>query len=291
MEPVPGEAPSDPPETRTGAQILHDGETLAAHHVAAVLTEVGTNRAIEWDEFNIGRIDADAYVFEVNGLTYAFGLEDEEGYSNNGRQLDLVAEDSSGREYASGRLRYSNPERDEHAIVIRHTSEAPNWRGFAIAGNRSHQIDETRMGTATYNDGFSTQLEIYQPEGQIWSRYRDVYWAYDGQLVADFDAMTISGQFDEWYTDARGRDENGDWPSIDISATLESAPITADGFTGAFSVTGVGLDGTFDATYEGSFYGPAAEDAAGVISGTYTEMPGQAANPVIGWFFAGQSEE
>ena len=289
MTPAPNPQPG-PQETRTEAQILHDGETLAPHHVAAVLTEAGAKSAIEWDEFNIRRTEADEYVLEVNGLTYTFGLEDE-GYSSDGKRLHLVAENSPGETCAWGRLRYSNPERDEHAIVIRHTSEAPHWRGFAVAGNRLNRVDETWTGTATYDGGFSTQIEIYQPDGETWSGYRETYWADDGQLVADFDAMTISGRFDEWFTNARGRDEDGDWPSIDISATLESAPITADGFTGAFSVTGTGLDGTFDATYEGSFHGPAAEDAAGVISGTYTEMLGQAASPVIGWFIAGRREE
>lgn len=266
-QPEPG-----PPETRTGAQLLRDGETLTADHVAAISAEIGKVIQREWEQFSTRRTADGGYVSVVDGREFNFSVNEDGDYVVPGPDHEL----------ATVWFRNDNPNGDKHFLVIGHDSESPRWRGYAIAGNRTF-LDDSYSGTATYNDDGGARLELFQPEGDIWSRYRNTYWNNSVSLVVDFDAMTMSGRLDDW--------ENSDG-SVDLSATLGAAPITADGgFTGTFSVTGTELAGTLDASHKGSFYGPAAEDVAGVITGTYTASPGQSPGPVIGWFSARQAEQ
>ena len=274
-----------PPDMRTAGQMLQDGETLPAHHVAAVKAELGKLRGFKWDTFNVNRADADGVVFDVDGLTYELEFDDDDGFVRDNRSIEYTGETATGVWYADSKLYFIHPERDEYMAIARIQSDGPDWRGYAVAGNRS-RLDDTWTGTAIYDGDVSAHIDVFSAEGRHWSEYRDSYWARDGRLVADFDAMTISGQLSDWYTDAGERDENGNWPGIDISMTLEPAPITAAGFTGAVSFTGLDAGTTADISYEGSLYGPEAENVAGVFNGTFTPGAGQAPGPVIGWFSA-----
>lgn len=284
--------PADP-EMRTGGQQLADGETLTAHHMAAAMVEGGLVRQIQWEDVNVTRSGEESYTLVVDGITYELVHEDDP-YNSDFSNLDLEALDPEGGWYASARLRYSEPDyRDEHYIIIRHSSDGPDWRGYAIAGNRSHQVDSNRMGTATYGQSVSAYMELYDSGiPTIWSRNRTAYWSNEGRVTADFDAGTVSAQFDEWRTDGLERDENGNWPGIDITMTFEAAPITSDGFTGDVTFEGSDLDADdqFDVAYEGSFYGPDAEDVAGVMSGTYQSGTGRP-DQVIGYFGARRDDQ
>ena len=285
MTPMPDPGP---PETRTAGQMLADGEALAAHHVAAVETRAGMTAPVDWNLI-VQKIASGEYRFVVNDLTYNLVLEDgEDDEDASDTSFDVEAHhDGQPYPFGYGKLRYSHPDHDEYFVVVRHTSEAPHWRGHAIIGNRT-TLNDTFMGTATFDDARAL-VEIYESDGRIWSQHRETYWTGDGQLVADFGAGTISGQFaGDWYTDRGGedsRDENGEWPTIDMAVTLETAPITADGYTGAISLTGADVGGHLNASYEGSFYGPEAQNVAGVVNGTFTPV-GETPSPVIGWFAA-----
>jgi len=275
--------PPGPPETRTGGQLLQDGVTLSAHHTAAVREELGKVTSMTWDEFVLRRADGSAAVMDVNGLTYELALADDDGFVASNRSVYYEGRADNGDWFADSKLYFVHPEREEHMVVVRLTSNAPTWRGYAVLGNRSHQIDDMRTGTATYDGDVSAAVDIYQGDASgIWSRYYDSLYSDNGRLVADFDAGTVSGQFTDWFLETDSGEE-----SIDITATLEAASITADGFAGAFILTGADLDGEANASYEGSFYGPGAENAAGVISGTYTAS-GETPGAMVGFFTAEQ---
>ena len=283
MPPKPETQPPGPPETRTGGQLLQDGETLSAHHTAAVREELGKVISMNWDEFDLRRADGSAAVMDVNGLTYELSLDDDDGFVVSNRSVNYEGLADNGSWFASSKLYFVHPEREEHMVVVRLQSAAPTWRGYAVLGNRSHQIDDMRTGTATYDGDVQAKVDVYRGDASsIWSRYYDHFYSDAGRLVADFDAGTISGQFTDWFFDTDSGEE-----SIDITATLEAAPITADGFAGAFILTGADLDGEANASYEGSFYGPGAENAAGVISGTYTASGGTP-GAMVGYFTAEQ---
>ena len=282
------EQPPDPgpPETRTGGQLLQDGETLSAHHTAAVRGQLGKIISMKWDEFDVLRADGDAAVLNANGLTYELPLDDDDGFVRSNRSVNYEGRADNGEWFAEIKLYYVHPEREEHMVLARLESDSPQWRGYAVAGNRSHQVDDMRSGTATYDGDVQAKIDVYQGDASAtWSRYRDHFFSDNGSLAADFDTGTISGQFTNWMRDI----DNGE-ESVDFTATLESAPITADGFTGALILTGADLDGEANASYEGSFYGPEAENVAGVFSGTYTS-PGEAPGAMIGYFAAEQGDE
>lgn len=286
--------PPATPEMRTGGQQLHDGETLSAHHMAAVMVEGGLVRQVQWEDLNVMKTGDEAYTLVVDGITYEL-VHADDPFDSKFSRLDLDARGPEGDWYGDAQLWYSEPDyRDEHAVIIRHSSGSPNWRGFAVAGNRSHQIDSTRMGTATYDQSVNAQIELYDSGiPTIWSRNRTRYWSSDGQLTADFDAGTVTAQFDEWSSDSLERDENGNWPGVDLSVTFEAAPITDDGFTGAVAVSGSAFgdgDYQFDVQYQGSFYGPDAEDVAGVMSGTY-QLGAQRPDQVVGFFDARRNDQ
>ena len=280
-------APTDPgpPEMRTGGQILHDGESLAAHHTTAIRRHLGKRFGFKWDELIVRRADAETAVVDVNGETYELPIKDDEEFAADNFRVDYEGIGDDGEWYADVGLYFAHPENAQHMVIAYVASGDPTWRGYAVAGNRSQHFDGMGTGTATYDSDLHSRLEVFKGDNGIWSRNRDTYWSDDGHLVADFDAMTISGQLEKW--------GNNDGIVEGMIATLEAAPITADGFTGAFRVTGAGADwdgSALDASYEGSFYGPGAEDVAGVFSGTYTRSGGRL-DPVIGYFVAEQADE
>ena len=283
MTPAPVPEPS-PPETRTGAQLLRDGETLSAHHMTAIKEELGKVIRFKWDQFDVRSVDASEAVLEIDGLTYTLALDDDDGFVEGNRSVNYEWRRTSDDHWiADGKLYYVHPDREEHMSVVRISSGLPNFRGYAIAGNRWSGSD-SMTGTATYDGDVQAKFELYEGGAtSIWNRHYDHYFSDDGRLVADFDAGTISGRFTDWRRDSRTNDEDG--VDVDMTATLSAAPITANGFTGTFSVSGPAVEGAMNASYEGSFYGPEAENVAGVISGTFTETGGIPGH-VVGYFTA-----
>ena len=283
MTPAPVPEPG-PPETRTGAQLLQDGETLSAHHMAAVKEELGKIIRFRWDQFDVRSVNASEAVLEIDGLTYTLALDDDDGFVEGNRSVSYEWRTAEHDQWISGgKFYYVHPDREEHMVVVRLSGSRPSFFGYAVAGNQS-RIPDDLTGTATYDGDVQAKFEIFESNAPgISSRYYDHYFSDDGQLVADFDAGTISGRFTDWRRDSRARDEDG--VDVDMTATLSAAPITADGFNGTFSVSGSAVEGAMNASYEGSFYGPEAENVAGVISGTFTETGGIPGH-VVGYFTA-----
>ena len=87
MTPAPMPDP-DPPETRTGAQLLRDGETLSAHHMTAIKEELGKVIRFKWDQFDVRSVDASEAVLEIDGLTYTLALDDDDGFVEGNRSVN-----------------------------------------------------------------------------------------------------------------------------------------------------------------------------------------------------------
>ena len=284
MTPAPMPAP-EPAETRSVGELLQDGVTLPAHHMIAVKAELGEVVRFKWDQFEVLSVDAHAAVFDVNGLTYRVPLDDDDGFVADNRTVNYNWETSQGEWIAHATLSDVHPDRDAYMTAVKLQSGSPQWRGYAIAGNRSRQLDETRLGTATYTGNVNAHMDVYVAGAdRIWSSDYERWGSDHGQLIANFDEGTFSGQLTDWLR----RTDDGK-VDTDVTATLESAPITADGFSGAIVFIGTDMAGSVDASYEGSFYGPNAETAAGIISGTYTR-DGGLSGPMIGQFRANHDD-
>ncbi|MDE0695283.1 MAG: transferrin-binding protein-like solute binding protein, partial [Boseongicola sp.] len=116
-------------------------------------------------------------------------------------------------------------------------------------------------GRATYTnlsgtDGALLELRPSQGYGGIDDRI-DLY--ADLALVADFSNQTLSGRLFN-FTD----DDDDSWR---LEMAMPETPFTNEGFSGYFEVSGL-LSGSSAVTYEGSFYGPNAQEVGGTIEGT-----------------------
>ena len=219
---------------------MRDGQTLSAHHTAAAIVAAseGSGELIRtnWDRFDILRADALQAVLQVNGQTIRFTKQADEPFASDNTKINYDVLDEEGRWQGAVGLRYIHPDRQEHIVValLRDDRTTTQWDGIAVLGNRSRQLDDTRTGTATYDGNAKGHFEVCKSsEGQIWNRYKDSFHSDNGQLIAVFDTNTISGQITYWYTDTDGQQT-----TLDITATLEPAPITADGFTGQVTMSG-----------------------------------------------------
>ena len=272
------------PETRTGAQLLRDGVTLSAHHTSAIKNENDGLVRFKWDQFDVRTNDASAaMVFVVNGKTYTLELDDDDGFVVNNRSVNYTQENMNGDWVANSKLYFIHPERNEHMIPVHFQSDDPHWRGYAIAGNQFP--DPTRLTGATITYDGEAVVDLSRDGAtSIWNRDYVRLKSQNARLVANFDDGTISGQFTNW----ERKDIDDD---IDITFTLPTTRITADGFTGKFNVSGTDVNGKFDVSYEGSFMGPEAQNVAGVMSGTYHRFEEIMPRHMIGYFMAEEPDE
>ena len=139
----------------------------------------------------------------------------------------------------------------------------------AMFGNVTDIGGIRRPGTATYSDNSIAKITMWNDDGP-----ETVINEHDGRmrLTADFDTSTIGG----WIN-----------VSSDTSAmtlTMLETSFGRGGFSGDFSTTGMAEGDSANLSYEGSFFGPTAEEVAGTISGRAV-VDGTSFD-AIGWFGA-----
>ncbi len=136
--------------------------------------------------------------------------------------------------------------------------------GFATVGIQTPaSVVANQTATATYNGRIDLRT---RPERvtSLDDLSRETY--YGGTtLDVNFDANTIEGRarFSRY-------DEDAEADVVAGIATLASAPIIGNGFEGNFTFdddlrTNIGLTGNPTGTYSGNFFGPNADDLAGVM--------------------------
>ena len=165
-------------------------------------------------------------------------------------------------------------------------------RGALVYGLRT-MPDNLPTGTAAFA-GYMTG-EWFRAPGYQRLRPGEIYFAADVNLEANLDDGTISGRFDNfripsWWTES-GVDEPLEGNSIDIPATaIEDARFAADwvGSGPMDAPPSQSLHG-FTGTVIGEFYGPAAEEAGGVLSGERPAMGGAGGELITGTFSTTQA--
>lgn len=155
--------------------------------------------------------------------------------------------------------------------------------GFIVTGTETRPSALAALPTATY-DG-RAQVRVASAEG--FANFGDAVSDARGDiaLTANFGAGTVSGSVTNMESrEPRNADPTRTWTPFAGSVALGSAPISGNGFTGSVTAdaTFESTIGTIDAgsTYSGGFYGPAAEQAAGVFNLTGTAAGG---GGMVGW--------
>ena len=196
------------------------------------------------------------------------------------------------------------PEDDDHTdgSTFRSYHELYGWtvpegaweyRGVFASGLQT-MVDNLPMGTATF-EGY-TISEWWDAGKPVWGGAGGGYAFVESNLTleANLNAGTISGQMDEfgipgWHS-ASGEKELLAGSSIDItSTTIEEAQFGADWVaSGPMDVLPHETLHGFTGRIIGNFYGPAAEEVAGVLSGTRAAMGGAGEQFIAGGFSAVQ---
>ena len=164
---------------------------------------------------------------------------------------------------------------------------AGEYRGALSYGLRT-MPDNLPTGSAAF-EGYLVG-EWFRAQGVQEFTQGQVFYAANANLEANLDDGTISGRFDEfripnWWT-ASGVDEPLEGNSIDLPATaIEDARFTVDwvGSGPMDALPSQSLHG-FTGTVIGEFYGPAAEEVGGVLSGQRPAMGGSVGELITGAF-------
>ena len=160
------------------------------------------------------------------------------------------------------------------------------YRGAFTYGLRT-MPENLPTGSATF-EGYLVG-EWFQAEAPQFNR-GDVFYEANLNLEANLDDGTISGRFDEfripaWWSTS-GENEPLEGNSIDIASTaIDEARFAADwvGNGPMDAPPGQSLHG-FTGRIIGEFYGPAAEEAGGVLSGQRAAMGGAGGQFITGGF-------
>ena len=284
---MPETRPSPTPQkdTRDIAEMLADGATLTARHVAGWTTNSTRDTAAlsDWDQFTVRLNDSGQYVIVMEGVEYTFTEADrnQHGYESPG-DIGMYCWTCGD----DGELRG----RDDYFAVLDTgrgvlSYEEERISGFAVVGNATDLNATTQAGTASYTGGDAvvrgTSADFNDSDNP---RRRFDFRRGRPQLTANFDTSMISGTIDGF----RDYEQEGD-PFVDWFLTIPQTPFGNDGFSGEFAVHDLDPGESASLTYEGSFFGPEADRVAGAISGTVTSSDG---SPYVayGHFHADKSE-
>ena len=146
------------------------------------------------------------------------------------------------------------------------------YRGYVVWG----EVTETPpMGSASYEGRFEVDgfMKDDPSSGTSRTRYRG-----DAMLTADFDGSTLMGSFDGNQYRPPGA---GAWQDTEFGLVLGAGEIKGSDLEA--NLTGSGMLSGFTGQLEGHFYGPAAEELGGTITG-------EDAAQVFNGFFGGDKQ-
>ena len=261
-----GTGNSDPPETadpaKTLEQVFDDGETIRATHSTAARIDL-TNGIVapqQWDEFSVAWEDAARQpTLTLEGISHTF--TDEELSEDWAWQWDSVDDHGMYLEC------WTCPD-TTHLIALHAgrkaaviTDQVTN--GFAIVGLPTTRFDNAprraTYASITGSQGPFGAMLVFRAQEDYNSGDREIYYG-DTALVADFTNQTLSGRLFNF------EDEDGEpWSAFVMS--MPETRFTSEGFSGHFDVSGL-QSGVSALAYDGSLYGPEAQEVGGVISGT-----------------------
>lgn len=258
------------------AQALADGKTLAAQANGAKtlrLNHATGETSIGDATFELVKNADGELTMMVNGKEYAFTTADRDpsgdGYVVD--EADHYANLFNDRGSIDDAL---DTTKDQYAQVWGYyvwDGTEPNTWGQAIVGTETRPDALGSLPTATYN-GYA-QINMTEAEGYVdWNTSMKRVNG-DLEMTADFGAGTISGQITNMGYRAPGA---ATWDPIAGSVAMDSTAISGNGYSGSLTPdadlqTSLDLSADTTGTYDGKFYGPSAEEVAGILTLTGTQ--------------------
>ncbi len=271
-------------------QLLHDGETLTARHVAAMILNHPEGKAelVEPVGFSVRRTDNGEYVVTLDGFEHTFTVAERTDWGAVGPDDAL---DISFSHWSSSHDQLdAGHSGGEHWMVFRAARDHeeisgsdPQLRTFVAFGNPTADFSRMDGVTATYADGFA-YLDLMNAsfDDFDWDGDRLQVQSEDVELTANFTNSTVSGRiqgFADW----------DDGTPYDLTLTMPETEFGTEGLSGSFNVSGKAVQQA-TADYDASFWGPDANDVVGTMSiaGTASEAADSLPFVGVGWFVAGQ---
>ena len=201
-------------------------------------------------------------IFEPGGDLDGYQAGTEEGFLHRDNPLD--------KDYYS--LAY-------WGVYLRDAPNYPDYNGYVVFGPRTNPASFPT--TASYSGYFLGSYMANDGDTPLWRTHRHNLWG-QLKLTADFDNLMISGTVDDMSMQApedEGDPENrgGRWTELPdtTSITIAKSPIVQ----GRYITTWTGQDTNannsmdtsargFSGQMVGDFYGPNAEETAGVFNGS-----------------------
>ena len=177
--------------------------------------------------------------------------------------------------------------------------------GFIAYGTRTPIENVTIEGTASYNGYMYGEYFANDGRGPSWRTHQKELWAKIG-LTANLDALTISGRSIDDGDDnsgvwIRGTSESGSqWEKLPDTTSIAVSETSIRG--GRYITTWTGSDSDasnprdssargWSGTLTGDFYGPNAEETAGVFNGRRPAVGSAAEEFIYGRFGAEITDE
>ena len=269
-------------------QLLYDGETLNARNLSAMRLahQEGQAELIEPVDFSIRRTEDGNYVVTLDGFEHTFTPDQRTAAGAEGPSDALNIDFSV---YGSTRQNFNENLDNGHSggshVTIwggRRDQEEiqgqnPQLRTFATFGNPTTDFSRLNDMTATYSggwawiDGFVSSFDAGNFD---WDDDRIRLWSDDMAFKANFSNATISGRIQDFKV----------WDSdepYDLTLTMPETSFGTEAFQGSFDVTGETLDQA-TASYDASFWGPDANQFAGTMSISGTDVEDGDTTPFVG---------
>lgn len=258
----------------TAAKALKDGTTLktTARTSTTNLIDYATNtsKSVDPASFAIKKNAKGGVDVTVNGKTTSFAkadelVEDGEAY---GWEKDVPDTDYKSLSSYTGTIDETlNGTGDfKYAQVWRYTLDegAASTKGFAVVGAETRPEALKGKANATYK-GWAVSETQLTTDRKTRTRVNG-----DLELAANFDKGSISGSMTNLSTRTRSGNQGWSaWAAAPGAIKLETAKITGNGYDGKLSGDknfNSAIDGNLNgSTYSGRFYGPKAEETAGVL--------------------------
>ena len=277
-------------------QLLYDGETFAARHVAAARLDHqgGKTELIDPVDFSIRRTEEGDYVVTFDGFEHTFTPDQRTDTGAKGPNDALDIEFSA---YGWTRRDFNENldaghSRGEHVMFLKADRDHeeihghdPELTAFVMFGNPTSDFSRVNDMTATYSGsegGAWSMIHLYassfDADNFDWEGDRASPYSTDLEFTANFSRNTISGRIDNFRLWENGDDSD---ETYDMTLTMPETEFGTEGFSGTFVVSGQSVrDGTAD--YDASFWGPDANDVAGTITISGTGIDGANETPFVG---------
>jgi len=276
-------------DTLDAGGALQDGEILTARKVGVI------GQLLNYDTGETGPTSASVSIKKnaegghdvmLNGKLLKFTAADR-NVESDGSVYGYDISNSATSEYSSmfnftGDLdELLNPGNGYAEVLQVQTNQIvpgePNTVAFAVIGTETRDADLKALPTATYAG--NARVNAVPATGFVSNGASRTRLRSDMTMTADFGKGEVSGSLTEITIQEPGSDTR---TAVAGSMSLDKTTFDQNGFKGSVSPDATFIDNaglqSGSGTYAGAFYGPEAEEVAGTLGFTGTEVGGSGLN-------------